>query len=116
MAFTNSTPNYSLPQWLGTDYPSFINDMNPAYLKLDTTLKSISDSIETIKTAAEQAAQAANDAKKAAEKAKTAADNAVTLLVELGVTDSETAANFKRKVDNAVPKYDILASYFNQQN
>lgn len=29
MPFKNKTPNYNFPQWEGTDYPSFVKNMNP---------------------------------------------------------------------------------------
>lgn len=43
MASTNKTTNYQLPQWVGTDHPSFLEDFNPAFQKIDETLKTISD-------------------------------------------------------------------------
>lgn len=116
MPFTNKTPNYDFPQWSGTDYPSFIKDMNPAYLTLDTQIKALNDSVTSAASAAQAAAQAAQAAQKAATTAQQAADNAVNLLVDLGVTDEKTALAFKSKVDNAVPKHAILASYFDTQS
>lgn len=111
MPFKNKTPNYNFPQWEGTDYPSFVKDMNPAYLTIDTQIKKLNDSVSSAAQAAQQAAQAAQ----AAQSAQSAADNAVNLLVDIGVTDEETALAFKSKVDNAVPKHAILASYFDVQ-
>ena len=78
--------------------------MNPAYLTIDTQIKTLNDSVSSA-TQAAQAAQAA----------KAAADNAVNLLVDIGVTDEESALAFKGRVDNAVPKHAILASYFDTQ-
>lgn len=43
MASTNKTTNYQLPQWVGTDHPSFLQDFNPAFEKIDETLKAIDD-------------------------------------------------------------------------
>ena len=43
MASTNKTTNYQLPQWVGTDHPSFVQDFNPAFQKIDETLKAIDD-------------------------------------------------------------------------
>lgn len=116
MSFTNKTPNYDFPQWALTDYPSFTNDMNPAYLTIDTQLKLLNDSITSVNEAARKAAQAAEEAKTAAQNAQNAADNAVNLLVDMGVTNESSAIEFKDKVNNAVPKYNILASYFNTQS
>lgn len=116
MPFTNKTPNYDFPQWEGTDYPSFVNDINPAYLTLDTQIKALNDSVTSAAQAAQAAAKAAQAAQAAAQAANRAADNAVSLLVDLGVTDELTANVFKAKVDNAVPKHAILASYFDEQS
>ena len=116
MPFTDSTPNYGFPQWEGTDYPSFVKDMNPAYLTLDKQIKDLNDSVTSAAQAAQAAAKAAQAAQAAAQAADQAADNAVSLLVDLGVTDEVTALAFKAKVDNAVPKYAILASYFDTQD
>lgn len=43
MASTNKTTNYQLPQWVGTDHPSFLEDFNPAFQKIDETLKAIDE-------------------------------------------------------------------------
>lgn len=43
MASTNKTTNYQLPQWVGTDHPSFLEDFNPAFEKIDETLKTIDE-------------------------------------------------------------------------
>lgn len=119
MPSTNKTPNYALPQYVPTDKPSFTKEISAAYLTIDQTMKANADksvdlqtAINQVKASAEAAAASAAAAAASAQKAQTAADNAVNLLVALGVTDAATAAAFKAKVDNAVPKYAILASYF----
>lgn len=38
MAYTDKTVNYDLPQWVGSDHPDFLTDLNPAYEKIDTEL------------------------------------------------------------------------------
>lgn len=35
MAFTNKTINLDLPQWIDTDKPSFLGDVNLAFLRID---------------------------------------------------------------------------------
>lgn len=55
MSSTNKTTNYSLPQWVGTDHPSFSEDFNPAFSKIDTEIKSVSDKAEAANTTAESA-------------------------------------------------------------
>lgn len=68
MSSTNHTENFNFPQWVGSDYPSFINDLNPAFLTIDTKLKS-----------------------------------------------NETAVAFAGKVNNAIPKNNVLAEYFDHK-
>ena len=38
MAHTNSTPNYNLPQFLGTDKPAWLTDINTAMSDIDTAI------------------------------------------------------------------------------
>lgn len=38
MGHTNSTVNYNLPQFVGTDKPSWLGDMNSAFLAIDTAI------------------------------------------------------------------------------
>lgn len=116
MSSTNKTPNYALPMWASSDKPSWVHDLSPAFLTIDTALKTISSGVASAQQAAQQAAQAAATAEAAAVTAQQAADSAVALLVALGITNNDSAVAFKDKVDNAVPKYDILASYFDAQS
>lgn len=55
MSSTNKTTNYSLPQWVGTDHPSFSEDFNPAFSKIDTEIKTVNDKAETANTTATSA-------------------------------------------------------------
>lgn len=43
MAFTNSTPNYGLPQYIATDKPTYLGDANGAYSTIDTRMKANAD-------------------------------------------------------------------------
>lgn len=43
MAHTNSTANYELSQFLGTDKPAWLVDYNGDMLKIDTALKNVAD-------------------------------------------------------------------------
>ena len=47
MAHTNSTANYELSQFLGTDKPAWLVDYNSDMLKIDTALKNNADSAST---------------------------------------------------------------------
>ena len=108
MSSTNHTKNFNFPQWVGSDYPSFINDLNPAFLTIDTTLNSNKTGVDT----AQQAAEAAQQAAKAAQQA---AQSTVDLLVAMGITNKATAVAFAGKVNNAIPKNNVLAEYFDHK-
>ena len=59
---------------------------------------------------AQAAAEAAQ--KKADEVGETVTNNIMQIFNALGITDAATATTFKEKVDNAIQKHDVLASYF----
>lgn len=84
MAYTNSTPNYDLPQWIGSDKPDFLGDLDPAFLKIDETMKNN----ETSATGAESVANAANT------KADNAVSTANSAVAQIGAVDT--------KADNAI--------------
>lgn len=46
MASTNKTTNYNLPQWIGSDKPTFLGDLNNAFSTIDTTMKNNADTAE----------------------------------------------------------------------
>ena len=45
MAYSNTTPNYDLPQYVGTDIPNPLTDFNGAMSTIDTTMKNIADGV-----------------------------------------------------------------------
>lgn len=62
MAHTNNTENYNLPQWIGSDKPTFLGDFNTAFAGIDTQMKVNADGIVTADDKAENATTLANDA------------------------------------------------------
>ena len=62
MAHTNSTTNYNLPQWVGSDKPTFLGDLNTAFSDIDGQMKTNADGIVAADDKAENAATLANDA------------------------------------------------------
>lgn len=52
MSHTNSTPNYNLPQFVGTDKPTWLNDVNGAMSAIDTQMKANADGVTTADTKA----------------------------------------------------------------
>lgn len=47
MSHTNATANYALPQFIATDQPGWMSDVNSAMQTIDTNLKSVSDGVVT---------------------------------------------------------------------
>ena len=45
MAYSNTTPNYDLPQYVGTDIPNPLTDFNSAMSTIDSTMKNIADGV-----------------------------------------------------------------------
>lgn len=79
MAFTNSTPNYGLPQWISADKPKFLTDINNAYGTIDTELKNANDTANTADGNATSALSIAGQAATTAEGAATVAGQAAAL-------------------------------------
>lgn len=82
MSHTNSTTNYSLPQFLTTDKPAWLTDVNNAYLAIDTAMKNNADAASTADTKATNAGTAATNADTKATTAKNTADGAVASLAD----------------------------------
>ena len=55
MASTNRTPNYNLPQFIGTDKPTWLGDVNGAMSNIDSAIKDNADSISTLTTEVDSA-------------------------------------------------------------
>ena len=84
MGHTNSTANLSLPQFIGTDKPTWLGDINSAFSDIDayvgTNDAAVSGAVADAASAVSQAASAvstANAANTTAGNASTAATNAV---------------------------------------
>ena len=74
MGHTNSTPNYGLPQFLTTDKPAWLTDINGAFSAIDTGIDAAKDAADN---AQGDATQALSDAGTAQTKANTADAKAV---------------------------------------
>lgn len=75
MSFTNQTTNYGLPQWIGTDKPTYLVDQNGAYATIDSELYTANSNAAT---AVSSAASAVEVAGTASTNAQTAIDSAAT--------------------------------------
>lgn len=102
MGFTNKTPNYNLPQWIGTDQPTWLVDVNGAFSAIDTAIsdvnvtatgaKNTADSASGLASTAKEAADAATQAATDATTAATAATNAATAATEKAAQAEQTAS------------------------
>lgn len=77
MSHTNSTTNYSLPQFVTTDKPAWLTDVNNAYLAIDTAMKNNATAASTAQGDATQALTDAGNADTKATTAKNTADGAI---------------------------------------
>lgn len=102
MGYTNSTTNYHLPQFIGTDKPSWLGDVNSAMSAIDTQMKvnaSDIDSLESRMTATEtvanSASTAATNAGNAASNAQSTADSAASAASSAGTaaSNAQSTAN-----------------------
>lgn len=62
MSFSKQTPNYGLPQWVGTDSPQFLTDVNEAFKKIDDQMKVNSEGGEDVSNELRQLSQEITDA------------------------------------------------------
>lgn len=96
MGATNHTANYELPQWIGSDKPTFLGDMNDAFLKIDGQMKANANSATNAESAAGRAVstatEASQNASQALQTANTASANASQAL-DTANSASETANN-----------------------
>jgi len=62
MGSTNFTPNYNLPQFIGTDKPAWLTDINGAFSSIDTAIKNAADAASNASSVAGSASSAATAA------------------------------------------------------
>ena len=101
MSHTNSTSHYSLPQFVGTDIPTWLGDFNAAMTAIDNGINSAATTAGSASTTAAQAstdaaaAQAsANSAINSAATASKAADDAAAAVT----TEKERAEAAEKKI------------------
>lgn len=88
MGHTNSTTNYSLPQFITTDKPAWLTDVNNAYLAIDTGMNNAQTKANT---ADANAAQAILDASAASTAAATADAKGAGAVASIAAIFDDTA-------------------------
>lgn len=91
MSFTNQTTHYGLPQWIGSDKPTYLVDQNNAYQTIDSELYNANTTAGAAQTAAEGAVQTAG-----------AASSTAASAVETAQAAQTTASGADTKADTAI--------------
>lgn len=82
MGATNHTTNYNLPQFIGTDVPSWLTDVNGAFLAIDTGIDAAKDAADA----------AAGDVTTLATRVTTAENNITSANGRISTLEGTTAA------------------------
>ena len=93
MSHTNKTPNYDLPQFIGTDKASWLGDLNPAFLAIDTGMQANKVAAQAAEVSAGEASALAQSANSVANSANSSATNALTKIdnwIELNLNNPDT--------------------------
>ena len=117
MSHTNSTTNYNLPQFIGTDKPTWLNDVNGAMSAIDAQMKLNADSATSAGTSATTAnnaigtlanleTTAKTDLVSAVNEVNTTAGTALNVANSAGGTAGATALDLA----NFIAKFNINAS------
>ena len=119
MSATNQTPNYNLPQYIGTDVPSYLGDFNKAMLDIDTAIKGVDNKAtsaeSSVATANSNASEALENANTASTKADTAQATA-TQAKSTADTAKSTADTAKSTANTAKSTADNAQKLANQTN
>lgn len=91
MSHTNSTTNYSLPQFITTDKPAWLTDVNNAYAAIDTGMHNAQIKADSAQADATQALSDASDAATAAAAADAKGAGAIASIAD--AFDSSTIYN-----------------------
>lgn len=133
MAFTNQTTHYGLPQWIGSDKPTYLVDQNNAYQTIDSEIYNANvtagEAVTTANGASSTAGAAsatAADALSVAQTASTTADSALTAAQNAGTiaqaaqtaagaaqtaAEAAQAAAAGNSITNLAPAYDSTIPY-----
>lgn len=98
MASTNKTTHYDLPQWIGTDKPTFLGDFNAAFNTIDATMYTADSNATNAVSTANQANSTAGEANTAVQSlTETVNDNTSKI-----VTVTNLANSTANKVNNLI--------------
>lgn len=93
MSHTNKTPNYDLPQFIGTDKASWLGDLNPAFLAIDAGMQANKVAAQAAEVSAGEASALAQSANSVANSANSSATNALSKIdnwIEININNPDT--------------------------
>ena len=93
MSHTNKTPNYDLPQFIGTDKASWLGDLNPAFLAIDAGMQANKVAAQAAEVSAGEASALAQSANSVANSANSSATNALSEIdnwIEININNPDT--------------------------
>ncbi|UWH93240.1 MAG: hypothetical protein [Bacteriophage sp.] len=93
MSHTNKTPNYDLPQFIGTDKASWLGDLNPAFLAIDAGMQANKVAAQAAEVSAGEASALAQSANSVANSANNSAANALSKIdnwIEININNPDT--------------------------
>lgn len=110
MSSTNKTSHYNLPQFIGSDIPTWLGDFNSAMTAIDSGINAAATSASGAATKAEQAstdasaaASSATSAYNAAASAQQSADDAAAAVT----TERERAEAAETAITNSIPSTSV---------
>ena len=112
MASTNKTTNYNLSQFIGSDKPAWLSDYNQDMNKIDTAIKSASDTATSASGAATSATTAIGDLEDLQTTVKTSVVGAVNECKTDSSTAQTSADNAYALASTAATNVSNLATYF----
>lgn len=113
MSHTNQTTNYGLPQFVGTDKPTWLNDVNGAFSTVDTQMKANADSATQANTNATTAVTNTGDLTNLNTTNKTSLVSAVNEVNTTVGTVSGVASSASATATQANEKATTLENAFN---
>lgn len=112
-ASTNKTANYNLPQFIGTDKPTWLGDINQAMFDIDAGMHTNASDIESVETIAQNASasasQASQDVAGLTSTVNTLSSN-VTSVTQTANNAQQTATSALNTANTANGKADTNAS------
>lgn len=103
MSHTNSTPNYQLPQFVGTDKPAYLTDFNQAFSAIDTGIHAAKTAADTAGTDITELGNEINETNQNL----TALGSTVSTLQGTVTSVSQTANQANTKANNLAEKFNL---------